>query len=99
MPSASSTSLRGGGVARRAERDDERRRRRTHRLDVGGVLRDGLAADVMRRRPVEPEVPALDQHVGGHHGPAVGGDDHGRVVTGAEHDRRGLIAGPRPTGR
>ena len=65
---------------------------RTHRLDVGGVLRDGLAADVMRRGPVQPEVPALDQHVGGHHGAAVGCSHHGRVVAGAERDPRRLIA-------
>ena len=45
--------------------------RSAHRLDVGGVLRDGFSADVMRRRPVQPKVPAFDQHVGGHHDAAV----------------------------
>ena len=86
-----------GGVARRAERDDERRRRGAHRLDVGGILGDRLAADVERRRPVEPEVPALDQHVGRHHGPAVGGGDHGGVVAGAQQD--GAAAPARSTSR
>ena len=46
---------------------------RAHRLDVGGVLGDRLAADVVRRRPVQPEMPVLHQHVGRHHDPAVAG--------------------------
>ena len=39
--------LRGSRVRGRAECDDERGGLRTHRLDVGGVLRDGLAAHIM----------------------------------------------------
>ena len=31
-------------------------------------------------------MPALDQHVGADHHPAVGSGDHGGVVTGAEGD-------------
>ena len=70
----------GSGVRRCAESHDEGGRARAHRLDVGGVLRDGLAADVVRGRPVEPEMPALDQHVGGDHHPAIGGVHHGGVI-------------------
>ena len=43
--------LRGSRVRGRAECDDERGGLRTHRLDVGGVLRDGLTAHVMRCGP------------------------------------------------
>ena len=84
--------LRGRGVTGCAERDDECGRRGTHGLDVGGVLRDGLSADVVRRRPVQPEVPALDEHVGGHHCPAVRRDDDRGVVAGTDGDHRRLFA-------
>ncbi len=49
--------------------------------------------------PVQPEVTALDQHVGGHHGPAVGGGHHRGVVAGADGDDRRLVAAGAPAGR
>ena len=36
------------------------------------------------RGPVAPEVPALDEHVGGHHDVSVADAQHGRVVAGAD---------------
>ena len=83
-PSASSSAQRRIEVGRHAERDQQRGRRRAHRGDVGQVGRGRPVPDVRRRRPVPPEVPALDQHVGGGHDPAVGRGDHGGVVTRAE---------------
>ena len=84
-------------VGRAAERDDVTLRTRPHRGDVGAVLRDRLAADLLRRRPVGAEVPALHQHVGGHHHPGVGHRDDGGVVPRPdEHRRPGLAAGGDP---
>ena len=62
---------RGGGGGRADEPDEQRRGGGAHGGDVGEVHRGGLAPDLFRRGPVEPEVHALDQH--------VGGDDHTRV--------------------
>ncbi len=62
---------------------------RAHGGDVGEVLRGGLAADVVRRRPVAAEVTSFEQDVrAGHHAPVGGGDDRG-VVAGPDPYRRG----------
>ncbi len=84
--------LRRRRVGGRTERDDERRRTGTHRLDIGGVLCDGLAAHVVRRRPIQAEVPPGHQHVGGHHCLAVAGEHDRGVVTGPQRHRGWLIA-------
>ena len=68
--------------------------RPAHRLDIGGVLRDGLTADIVRCRPVQPKVPALDEHVRRHQHTTVSGQHHRCVVTGSESDVARL--GPTP---
>ncbi len=79
------------GVGRTTERHDETGGTRPHRHHVGGVLRDGLATDIGRRRPVEPEMPALDEHVGTHHEPSVGRGEQRGVVAGTEQHLRALL--------
>ncbi len=81
-----------GSVTGRAECDDERGGPRTHRLDVGRVLRDRLAADVVRRGPIEAEMPALDEHVGGNHRLPAAYRHHRRIVARSQRDSLGLIA-------
>jgi len=76
----------GSGFGWRTEADDERGDARPHRFDIGGVLRHGFPADVMWCRPVQPKVPALDQHVRRHHHAAIGGHHHRAVITGPEGD-------------
>ncbi len=71
------------------EAEQQRGRHRAHGGDVGEVLRGGLAADVVGRGPVAPEVPALQQDVGARHDPPVGGGHHRGVVARSEPDRRG----------
>ena len=79
---------RRGQVRRDHQRDDQARRPRAHRGDVGEVLHGGTPADVLAGRPRPPEVPVLDQHVGGHDEPAVGRGHDGGVVAG-RHERVG----------
>ncbi len=82
--------VRRPSVTRCSEADHECRGPRAHRLDVGGVLGDRLTADVVRRRPVQPEMPILHEHVGRYHGATVPGRDDRRVVAGPQYDRSGL---------
>ena len=65
-------------------RHDQARGPGPHRGDVGEVLHGGAAADVLARGPRPPEVPVLDQHVGGDHEPPVGCGDDGGVVAGRQ---------------
>ena len=55
-----------------------------HRGDVGEVLHGGSSAHVLPGRPGAPEVPVLDQHVGGDHEPAVRRGHHRGVVAGRQ---------------
>ena len=68
------------GVRRRAESDHEGRHPRTHRLDIRGVLRNRLAAHVMRAGPVETKMTTLDEHVGAHRDPSVRRIHDGGVI-------------------
>lgn len=83
--------LRCGRIRRRTEGDDEGGGACAHRLDVGGILRNRLAAHVEWCRPVQPEMPICDQHVGRHHGPAVGGVHHGGIVPGPNATAAGWL--------
>ena len=69
------------GVGGRGQPNEQRRGHRTHRGDVGEVLRGGLAADVVGRRPVAPEVPPVDEQIGRRDHSTVGRAHHRRVVT------------------
>ena len=74
------------GRRRRAEGDDERGGTRPHGFDVRRALGDRLPPHLVWRGPVQPEVPALDEHVGGQDRSAVGGVDDRRVVARADPD-------------
>ncbi|CNW00718.1 Uncharacterised protein [Mycobacterium tuberculosis] len=74
--------------------DHERGGPRPHRLDVGGILGDRLAADVLRCRPVQPEVTILHQHVRRHHSATIAGRHQRGIVAGPEQYRGGLSAPP-----
>ncbi len=95
IPSASALTWAAERFRRRTEADDKCGHPRAHRLDVGGVLRHGFTANVMRRRPVQPKVATFHEHVGGYHHPAVGGRYHRAVVAGPDNHiaRRGPAAG------
>ena len=92
MPSVSFGGTVGRRLRWRAEGDDEAGHPGTHRLDVGGVLGDGFAADVVRGGPVQPEVAALHEHVGTDRNPTVRRVHHGGVVPGAHNHIGGLPA-------
>ena len=66
MPSTSASTCAAGVSPGAPKATTNAVGRAAHRLDVGGVLGDRLAADVVRRRPVQPEVPVLHEHVGRH---------------------------------
>jgi hypothetical protein len=57
---------------------------------VGEVDGGRFSADLFGCRPVEAEVHALDEHVGGGHDAAVRCGHDGRVVAGAEQGGGGL---------
>ena len=79
-------------LCRRAERDDERCDTRAHRLDIRGVLGNRLAAQVMWRGPVQPKMPAFDEHVRGTATRASGALTTARIVARTQQDTGGLTA-------
>lgn len=69
--------------------EQQRDWRRAHRGDIGEVLSRGLAANVVSRRPVPAEMPALDQQVRRRHDPPVGHPQDRRVI--ARRDLKPVI--------
>ena len=79
-------------VGRGRQPDEQRGRHRAHRGDVGQVGRRGLAPNLLGSGPVQPEMHALDEHVGRRHDATVRRGHDGGVVTGPEDGARGLGA-------
>ena len=80
-----------GQVGGQTEGDHHRRRPCPHHRDVDEVLSGSLRPDVLSGGPVATEVPALDEHVGGHHDAGLGDRDDGCVVTDPDvHTTRGV---------
>ena len=100
IPSASARTCCGGRVGGRAETDHERGGPCAHRLDVGGVLRDGLTADLLRAStsPAGNACPSTSMSVETTTRPSAS-HNHRGVVARSER-RRGAAAGARrPAGR
>jgi hypothetical protein len=72
------------GVQGRGDGDDEASGPGAHRGDVGEVRRSGLPAEVVRLRPGQAEVGAVDHHVGGDDEPPIRSGEHRGVVPRAE---------------
>ncbi len=60
----------------------------THSSDVGQVGRCRLASHLVRGGPVQSKMHSLNEHISGHHDPAVGSYQHCGVVPGAEQGSR-----------
>ncbi len=87
-----------GQVRRGSQADGQRVRGAAHRVDVGQVGRSRLAADVPGLGPLPPEVPALDEQVGGHDHVTLGRAQERRIITGSDEHLRTLMEPARELG-
>ena len=87
IPSASSSAQASGSSLGADSPTTTANGTTTHRLDVGDVDRDRLAADLGRAGPVPPEVHPLDQHVDRGQHRSVD-PEHRGVVAGTDQDLR-----------